>query len=108
MRIARSVCWLALLAGVLVYRLDGAKAQGSDAERQACAPDAMRLCTEFIPDVTKITACMKAKHAQLSEPCRLAMTGGAKHERHGRHERREARRHRTSHGHCDPYSHLCS
>jgi hypothetical protein len=47
----------------------------SQSARQACTPDAMRLCSDYIPDVGKITACMRAKSAQLSEPCRAAMNG---------------------------------
>jgi hypothetical protein len=47
--------------------------QVSDAARQACTPDAMRLCSNYIPDVGRITACMKAKSSQLSAPCRAAM-----------------------------------
>lgn len=76
MRIFRSVCVLAMLAGL--FGAGGALAQGSDAERQACAPDAMRLCSDAIPDVVKVTACMKAKYSQLSEPCRAVMGGGKK------------------------------
>lgn len=49
--------------------------QVSQSARQACTPDAMRLCSDYIPDVGKITACMRAKSAQLSEPCRAAMNG---------------------------------
>jgi hypothetical protein len=105
MRIARLVCWLPLLVGVLAYGLDNAYAQGTDAERQACTPDAMQLCAEFIPDVAKVTACMSKKHSQLSEPCRLAMAGGGKHEKH---EKRAARHHRRERSHCDPYTHLCN
>jgi len=45
----------------------------SQSARQACTPDALRLCSDYIPDVGKITACMRAKSAQLSEPCRAAM-----------------------------------
>jgi hypothetical protein len=89
MRIVRFVCLLAMLAGVFVYRADGAAAQGSDAERQACTPDAMRLCADAIPDVVKVTACMKAKYSQLSEPCRVVMGGGKavshRYRRHCRH-----------------------
>jgi hypothetical protein len=92
MRIARFLCWLALLAGVLVYRIDGAAAQGSDAAREACTPDAMRLCADVIPDVAKVTACMKAKRAQLSEPCRLVMVGGGDEHRH-HHRARHCGRH---------------
>ena len=103
MRIVRFVCLLALLAGASLYRLDGANAQASPEVQQACTPDAMRLCSEFIPDVAKITACMKAKHAQLSAACRIAMRGGGhaatrearkepQHEARYRRVRREALR----------------
>jgi hypothetical protein len=37
----------------------------------------MRLCSDVIPDVAKVTACMKAKSRQISEPCRLAMRAGS-------------------------------
>jgi hypothetical protein len=82
-------CRLALPLGVLVlFGLQGASAQVVDA-RQACTPDAMRLCSEFIPDVPKITACMHAKRAQLSPECHLAMNGGHKTYRtHYTHRRR--------------------
>ncbi len=100
MRIVRFVCLLALLAGASLHRLDSANAQASPEVQQACTPDAMRLCSEFIPDVPKITACMKAKHAQLSETCRIAMRGGRHGERHVVHYRRR--------GHCDKFTHICS
>ncbi|MFY9762318.1 MAG: hypothetical protein WB772_07725 [Xanthobacteraceae bacterium] len=97
MPIVRFICLLALLAGLSLYGLGRANAEVSAEVQQACTPDAMRLCSEFIPDVAKITACMKAKHAQLSATCITAMRGG-RHEirreaRHiVRHERHEARR----------------
>ena len=50
-----------------------ASGQVSQSARQACTPDALRLCSDYIPDVGKITACMRAKSAQLSTPCRAAM-----------------------------------
>jgi hypothetical protein len=78
MRIFHSICVLAVLATAFAYGVGGANAQGSDAERQACTPDAMRLCADAIPDVVKVTACMKAKYSQLSEPCRAAMSAGKK------------------------------
>ena len=76
-----------LPAGLLLIGLHAAAAQGTPEERQACTPDAMRLCSEFVPDVPKITKCMTAKHAQLSKECRLAIA----HARHRRHHYR----HRT-------------
>jgi hypothetical protein len=41
--------------------------------RQACTPDAMRLCNEFIPDEGRVKACMMAKRRQLSIECRTAI-----------------------------------
>jgi hypothetical protein len=46
-----------------------AQSQGSDEARRACTPDVFRLCSEFIPDAGKITACLKAKRDQLSPAC---------------------------------------
>lgn len=45
-------------------------AQGTAEQRAACTPDAMRLCSSEIPDVARVTACMKAKQASLSARCR--------------------------------------
>jgi hypothetical protein len=120
MPIVRFICLLALLAGVSLYRAGNANAEVSEAVKQACTPDAMRLCSEFIPDVAKITVCMKAKHSQLSSACLTAMRGGqheisreARHvARHAeRHERRGTRRtshHRRAHEHCDSNTHMCN
>jgi hypothetical protein len=114
MQIVRFICLLALLAGASLLRAEGANAQASPDVQQACTPDAMRLCSQFIPDVAKITACMKAKHSQLSAACMTAMRGGGRHEvRHEarhvvRHERREYREARHYRGHCDPFTHMCN
>lgn len=75
MRIVHFVCWLALSAGLFLGGLSAASAQSQEAT-QACTPDAMRLCSEFIPDREKVRACMLRKRAQLSEACRTAMAGG--------------------------------
>lgn len=45
-------------------------------EQQACTPDAMRLCGEFVPNVDAITACMIKKKAQLSPQCRVFFRPG--------------------------------
>jgi len=128
MRIVRHVFVLALLGGAAVLGTAGARAEVSQDVQQACTPDAMRLCSAFIPDVAKITACMKAKHSQLSAACITAMRGGGRHEgrreakylarrhevRHEhhevRHERHEVRheRHYRAHGHCDAFTHMCN
>ncbi len=43
---------------------------------QACTPDAMRLCGEFVPNVDAITACMVQRKAQLSPQCRVFFRQG--------------------------------
>jgi hypothetical protein len=97
MRDVRFVCCLALLAGVIVFGADRAGAQVSNAARQACAPDAVRLCSDYIPDVPKVTACMKSKIAELSPDCRTVMNGG---EPGGKAATGSHRRYR----HCGKYS----
>jgi hypothetical protein len=66
-----------LLIAIATMGVGGAAAQqGTPEARQACTPDAMRLCSDFIPDVAKVTHCMMAKRGQLSAACRAAMAGG--------------------------------
>jgi hypothetical protein len=78
MRFLRCVCRLALPVGLLIGGINAASAEVSQEVQQACTPDAMRLCSEFIPDRAKITACMMRKRRELSEACLSAMHGGRK------------------------------
>jgi hypothetical protein len=82
LRIMRFVSWPALAFGLLLIGLHTAVAQGSPEVRQACTPDAMRLCSDFIPDVPKITKCMIAKYRLLSRECRVAMANQHRAYRH--------------------------
>jgi hypothetical protein len=86
LRIMYLVCWLALPAGVLMIGMGSAGAQSDDV-RQACSGDAMQLCSDFIPDVPKITVCMKRNYRRLSLECRQAMARqhAAYHRRYYRH-----------------------
>ncbi len=85
MRTIFLVCRLALPVGALLLSgLSGARAEVPVDVQQACTPDAMRLCSDTIPDVVRTTACMKAKRAQLSTECRVAMAGGSGHSGGGR------------------------
>jgi hypothetical protein len=96
MRTIRSLCRLALPVGaLLICGLGWAGAQGVVDVRQACAPDAMRLCNDFIPDEGKVKTCMLAKRAQLSVECRTAMGGG------------HVGRHRSARTHCGRHSRHC-
>jgi len=44
-------------------------------QEQLCTGDAMRLCSSEIPDVSRVTACMIQKRAQLSEACKSVFYG---------------------------------
>jgi hypothetical protein len=66
-----------------------AAAQGTPQQQQACTPDVMRLCNAFIPDVAKITACMRHNRASISPACRVALAGPPKKRApHGHHSHR--------------------
>jgi hypothetical protein len=46
-----------------------AQDQGTADERQACEPDVKRLCSEFLPDRSKIIICLNQKVRQLNPAC---------------------------------------
>jgi hypothetical protein len=41
--------------------------------QQMCSGDAMRLCSNEIPDIPRITACMVRNKSQVSPGCRAVM-----------------------------------
>ena len=48
----------------------------TELQRAACEGDAMRICGAHVPDVDRITACMKANRRHLSAGCRAVFGGG--------------------------------
>jgi hypothetical protein len=54
-----------------------AQSRGTPEQQQACQPDAMRLCSEFVPDVDRITACMIKNRIRLSPACHAVFTAPA-------------------------------
>ncbi|QIO36195.1 hypothetical protein [Bradyrhizobium sp. 1(2017)] len=65
---------LGIALGVLIQ--PGAAFAYTQEEQQACSPDAMRLCGEFVPNVDAITACMIKKKSQLSPQCAVFFRRG--------------------------------
>ena len=63
-------CGLMLAATVFASFLSTPVRAYTPEQQQACTPDAMRLCGNYIPDVDQITACMIARKSQLSPECR--------------------------------------
>jgi hypothetical protein len=101
MRTIRLVSALVLPVAILLGSPGAASAQGSDAARDACTPDAMRLCNEFIPDEARVRACMLSKRSQLSEACRLAMRGRSAGREQGEREEPHHHYHHHRHHHDD-------
>ncbi|MBW7972442.1 hypothetical protein [Bradyrhizobium sp. BR 10289] len=44
--------------------------RGTMEQQMACTPDVWRLCSDQIPDVGRITACLQQNTPQLSSGCR--------------------------------------
>lgn len=65
-----------VLVGVLSIVACGAawsqENRGTREQQMACTPDVWRLCSDRIPDVGAITACLRASSSQLSPGCRAA------------------------------------
>lgn len=49
-----------------------------DRQQAACYNDVMRLCGDAVPDVDRVTACMKGKRKQVSAPCAAFYPPGQK------------------------------
>jgi hypothetical protein len=47
-----------------------ALAGGTPEQREACTPDAMRLCSMAIPDEGRVESCLRNAGPQLSAACR--------------------------------------
>ena len=66
------------LGAVLSFALfimgqNGALAQGTPEQQEACKPDVFRLCGNFIPNVDAIIACLRANEPNLSPVCHEVM-----------------------------------
>jgi hypothetical protein len=74
MRTCRIFLGLALSIGSSIAVLNPAFSQqqhpGTMEQQLACTPDVWRLCSEHIPDVDRIVACLRQNTSQLSGPCR--------------------------------------
>ena len=72
MRTRRIVLTLALsIGGILILNAASAREyRGTFEQQMACTPDVWRLCSEEIPDVNRITACLQQHTPNLSDACR--------------------------------------
>ena len=51
--------------------------RGTPEQRVACAPDAFRLCSSYIPDPTKVERCLRENKSDLNDACRLVFEQSA-------------------------------
>jgi hypothetical protein len=71
MRTERIALGVALAVGVLAQNAASAQEyRGTMEQQMACTPDVWRLCSDQIPDVNRIVACLQQNTAQLSGGCR--------------------------------------
>jgi hypothetical protein len=73
----RGLCAFGLAGSLALVVAPEAFAQafrGSQEDQQACTDDVFRLCGEFVPDETRIIACMKAHKANLSPACKAVFS----------------------------------
>ena len=71
MRTERIALGVALAIGGIVAQSAAAEEYRGTLEQQmACTPDVWRLCSDQIPDVSRITACLRQNTPQLSTGCR--------------------------------------
>jgi hypothetical protein len=51
--------------------------RGTWEQQLACTPDVMRLCSDQIPDVNRIVACLRQNTALLGNSCRAVFESNA-------------------------------
>lgn len=71
---------LSIAAAATLLCATGALAQenyGTPEQRAACAPDAFRLCSSYIPGPTRVEYCLRQNKSDLSDACRSVFEQGA-------------------------------
>jgi hypothetical protein len=63
------ICYGGAAAAFLILLQTPAFAQGTQEQRDACTPDAFRLCAGYMPDASRVEACLRASGPNLSRPC---------------------------------------
>ena len=61
---------LAIGGTVAASAVSAEEYRGTMEQQMACTPDVWRLCSDQIPDVNRIVACLRQNTPQLSSGCR--------------------------------------
>ncbi|WP_336491726.1 hypothetical protein [Methylobacterium nigriterrae] len=65
------------LAALALVTPAASRAEPTAAQREACTPDVLRLCSSEIPNVAGITACLRREKLRLSPGCRAVFNSAA-------------------------------
>jgi hypothetical protein len=79
MRVHRILLSLAISigCGIAASPASSQEYRGTFEQRMACTPDVFRLCSEHMPDASRIVGCLRRNTAQLSDPCRAVFQPSA-------------------------------
>ena len=66
-----------LVALLCVTAASAQENYGTPEQRIACAPDAFRFCSSYIPDPMRVENCLMQRMADLSDACRSVFQQGA-------------------------------
>ena len=83
----RIVLSLAIAIGGAVCAIAPASSQeyrGTWEQQMACTPDVWRLCSDQVPDVNRIVACLRQNTPQLSNNCRAVFETNAEQQQANR------------------------
>jgi hypothetical protein len=67
---------LTILIGATAFGTVSAVHAYTAEQQQLCSDDAMRLCSSEVPDVDRITTCMRRQYAALSKGCKSVFRTG--------------------------------
>jgi hypothetical protein len=70
---SRLECWCGAIGFIAMLTVPLAAAAYTQADADACTPDAMRLCQEAIPDASRVALCLVKNKQQLSPACTIVM-----------------------------------
>src|SRR5262245_33237237 len=75
---------LAIGGTVAASAVSAEEYRGTMEQQMACTPDVWRLCSDQIPDVNRIVACLRQNTPQLSSGCRAVFEASAQQQQANR------------------------
>lgn len=65
---------LAVVAGIVLMVAPFPALAYTQADADACTPDAFRLCQHAIPDADRVAACLASNKSNLSPACKIVFS----------------------------------